>query len=491
MMAVLEESVALIERHYGRKLDLGQLDHSDPQVYEALQRADTIGMFQVESRAQQASLPRMRPERFYDIVVQVAIIRPGPIAGKMASPYLRRRMGREAPDPLHPILEPVLRRTLGVPLFQEQLLRMAMVAARFTGSEAEELRRALGFKRSEKRMKELEVKLRAGMQRNGIIGETQDRIIGSITSFAMYGFPESHAASFALLAYASAYLKVHYLAVFTCALLNHQPMGFYSPATIVKDAQRHGLRVLPVDLNRSAAVCLIEDGDVRLGFNYVRGLRQGTAEEIVCRQPFESVADLARRVPQLHKDEMNRLAAMGALNFVGAGHRRNALWQSALNVQPVGPLLAAVPENVPTAPLRAMTRNERLMEDCLGQGLTLGPHPLQYRRAELDQLRVATAASLSSIPNGHQVRVAGNVIVRQRPSTAKGILFMSLEDETGISNIIVMPQVFEQQRLTILGNPWLLVEGQIQNVDRVVHVRAEAIRALEHPQIVVPSHDFH
>jgi error-prone DNA polymerase len=492
MMAVLEESVALIERHYGRKLDLGQLDHNDPQVYDALQRADTIGLFQVESRAQQATLPRLRPERFYDIVVQVAIIRPGPIAGKMASPYLRRRMGREAADPLHPTLEPVLRRTLGVPLFQEQLLRMAMVASSFTGSEAEELRRALGFKRSEKRMRELEVKLRAGMQRNGIIGETQDRIVGSITSFAMYGFPESHAASFALIAYASAYLKVHYLAVFTCAMLNNQPMGFYAPATLVKDAQRHGLRVLPVDINRSRAVCIVEDGDVRLGFNYVRGLRRVTAEELERRQPYTSIADLARRVPLLQKDEMNRLAAMGALNVLDARDRRDALWQSALAVQPVGELLALEPENTIAKPLRPMNVVERLTEDCQAQGMTLGPHPLAYRRAELDRLHVLRSAQLTSIANGRRVRVAGNVIVRQRPGTAKGILFISLEDETGIANVIVMPDVFEAQRTTILHNAWLLVEGLIQNVDRVIHVRAETITAL--PQVMpvaLASHDFH
>ena len=492
MMAVLEESVQLIEQHYGRKLDLGQLDHKDPQVYDALQRADTVGLFQVESRAQQASLPRMRPERFYDIVVQVAIIRPGPIAGKMAQPYLKRRMGREPADPLHPLLEPVLRRTLGVPLFQEQLLRMAMVAANFTGAEAEELRRALGFKRSVKRMQELEVKLRAGMQRNGITGDTQDRIIGSITSFAMYGFPESHAASFALIAYASAYLKVHYLAVFTCAMLNNQPMGFYHPATLVKDAQRHGLHFRHVDINQSRTVCTLEEGDVRMGLNYVRGLRKIAAQEIVRNQPFTSIPDLSRRVPLLQKEEMTRLAAMGAFNSIGAAHRREALWQAALSVQPVSEMLAHLPESHPQSPLRSMTIGERLSEDCQGQGLTIGPHPLAYRRADLNKLRVTAAAGLAAIRNGSPVRVAGNVIVRQRPGTAKGILFMSLEDETGIANIVVMPDVFEQQRLTILSNPWLLVEGKIQNVDRVVHVLAKNFSALEQPlRAMTPSHDFH
>ncbi len=277
MMAVLEDSLVLIREHYKQEVDLGQLPPDDPKVYAALQKADTIGLFQVESRAQQATLPRMKPVRFYDLVVQVAIIRPGPIVGKMVHPYIARRQGREPVDCLHPLLEPVLRRTLGVPLFQEQLLRMAMVAANFTGGEAEELRRAMGFKRSSERMKGIEVKLRAGMTANGITGATQDTIVQSITSFALYGFPESHAASFALLAYASAYLKCHFLAAFTCALLNNQPMGFYHPAVLIKDAQRHGLRVLPIDITRSEWDCTLENLNLRLGLRYVKGLRAEAA----------------------------------------------------------------------------------------------------------------------------------------------------------------------------------------------------------------------
>jgi error-prone DNA polymerase len=258
MMAVLEDSLEIIRLHHGEEVDLGRLPANDPAVYAALQQADTVGMFQVESRAQMSCLPRLYPKCFYDIVVQVAIIRPGPIVGKMVHPYLKRRQGLEAPEYFHPALEPALARTLGVPLFQEQLLRMAMVAAGFTGGEAEELRRAMGFKRSEVRMKEIEIKLRRGMQSNGITGETQDKVVQSITSFALYGFPESHAASFALLAYASAYLKCHYLAAFTAAMLNNQPMGFYRPATLVKDAQRHGLKYKPIDLTRSDWNCTLE-----------------------------------------------------------------------------------------------------------------------------------------------------------------------------------------------------------------------------------------
>src|SRR5438876_851390 len=259
MMAVLEDSLELIRNHYDEEVDLAHLPQDDPDVYSALQKADTVGMFQIESRAQMSCLPRLRPQRFYDIVVQVAIIRPGPIVGQMVDPFLKRRQGREAVTYPHPSLEPVLERTLGVPLFQEQLLRMAMIAANFTGGEAEELRRAMGFKRSEKRMEEIEAKLRAGMEHNRISPEAQEQIVLSITSFALYGFPESHAASFALIAYASAYLKCHYLAAFTAALLNNQPMGFYHPATIVKDAQRHGLRVLPIDVTKSDWLCTLEE----------------------------------------------------------------------------------------------------------------------------------------------------------------------------------------------------------------------------------------
>jgi error-prone DNA polymerase len=279
MMAVLEDCLELIPRHYGKPVDLAQLPPDDPPVYETLRRADTVGMFQVESRAQMASLPRNAPVKFYDLVVQVAIIRPGPIVGKMMHPYMRRRQGKESVTYAAPSLEPVLERTLGVPLFQEQLLRMAMIAANFTGGEAEELRRAMGFKRSEERMHKIEAKLRSGMTQNGFSPEAQEEIITQISSFARYGFPESHAASFALIAYASAYLKFHYLAAFTAALLNNQPMGFYSPAVLVHDAQLHGLRVKPINALNSEWNCSIEhtikgDKDIpclRIGFRYLRG----------------------------------------------------------------------------------------------------------------------------------------------------------------------------------------------------------------------------
>jgi error-prone DNA polymerase len=389
-------------------------------------------------------------------------------------------------------LDKILKRTLGVPLFQEQLLRMAMAAADFTGGEAEELRRAFGFKRSEKRMEEIEVKLRAGMTKKNITGEAQDKIVKAITSFAMFGFPESHAASFALLAYASAYLRTYYLAAFTCALLNNQPMGFYHPATLIKDAQRHGLRVLPVDINRSGSICTIENFHVRLGLNYVRGLRRQAAEAIVRLQPFSSIEDLARRVPELHKEDLTRLAAIGALNSIGAEHRRDALWQASRASRPAGELLRAVPEFAPEIALRQMTIEERLVADSNGIGMTIGKHPMAYRRAEMDKLRVTPAAELPSIANGRTVRVAGNVIVRQRPGTAKGITFVSLEDETGISNVVIMPDLFEDQRLEILTHPWVMVEGRMQNVDSVIHILAARISPLANPlELGTGSHDFH
>ena len=291
MMAAIQEALTLINTPTPQ-LDMAHLPPDDPEVYRMLQEADTIGVFQVESRAQMATLPRLRPRQFYDIVVEVAIIRPGPIVGQMVHPYINRRAGREPVRYPHPSLEPILKRTLGVPLFQEQLLRIAMVAAGFTGGEAEELRRAMGFKRSERRMKQIETKLREGMQRNGITGETAEEIIRSIVSFALYGFPESHAASFALLVYASAYLKAHYPAAFYTALLNNQPMGFYSPATLVKDAQRHGVRFAGIDVQHSDWNCTVsEDGTIRLGLRYVNGLREEVGRAI------ESVAPPSGSVP--------------------------------------------------------------------------------------------------------------------------------------------------------------------------------------------------
>ncbi len=509
MMAVLEDTLRLIDDHYGEDVDLAHLPPNDPASYAAMRKADTVGMFQIESRAQMSCLPRMRPEKFYDIVVQVAIIRPGPIVGNMVHPYLKRRQGREKVAYPHPALEPVLSRTLGVPLFQEQLLRMAMIAAGFTGGQAEELRRAFGFKRSERRMKEVEVKLREGMDRNGITGGVQDQIIHAITSFALYGFPESHAASFALLAYASAYLKSHYLAAYTAAMLNNQPMGFYSPATLVKDAQRHGLKIKPVDVTKSEWLCTLEGAEgsdplspcppisLRLGMRYIKGMRESAAQAIVRereRAPFTSVDNLALRVPELQKREWILLAETGALNFLnpaGRIHRRDALWQVERASRRTGPLLEHIEEIDGPSPLAPMTPEERLVADFHGAGLTVGPHPMAYCRDELNAQGVLAASGLARIRNGANVQVAGAVICRQRPGTAKGFVFLSLEDETGISNIIITPDIFQQNRFTIVAGRFLLIAGRLQNIDNVISVKAARIESLPVSEAAAASHDFH
>jgi error-prone DNA polymerase len=569
MMAVLEDTIQIISDDYREEVDLAHLPPDDGAVYSALQQADTIGMFQIESRAQMSCLPRLRPQKFYDIVVQVAIIRPGPIVGNMVNPYLQRRLGRAPVEYAHPDLEPVLKRTLGVPLFQEQLLKMAMTCADFSGGEAEELRRAMGFKRSEQRMKHIEVKLRRGMTKKGIVGKTQDEIVDQIASFALYGFPESHAASFALIAYASAYLKCHYLAAFTAATLNNQPMGFYQPFTIIKDAQRHGLKVLPVDVTRSNWECTLEDSGqwtvvsgqkyrgqrsavsdqseimdeellndhrplipdpcLRLGLLCVKGLREEAGRAIVrarAERSFSSVDDLHRRVPELRKDELRKLAAVGALNFIeppGAqasgspaelnhvdlsaiqvgqsmdcrqdacapgANRRDALWQVERVSRDPGPLYERLEETA-RSPLTPMTLNERLNADLRGTGITIGRHPMAHQRAWLDTMKVARAADLKDLDNGRWVKVAGWVIVRQRPGTAKGFVFLSMEDETGISNIIVTPQLFEKYRQELVNYPFLLIEGVLQHQDNVVSVKARRVEPLLVKIEGTASHDFH
>jgi len=460
-------------------------------------------LFQVESRAQMSCLPRLKPKNFYDIVVQVAIIRPGPIVGQMLHPYLKRRQGLEEPVCLHPDLEPVLRRTLGVPLFQEQLIKIAMIAAGFSGGQAEELRRAFGFKRSEKRMREVEVKLREGMERKGIMGEAQERIVQAITSFALYGFPESHAASFALLAYASAFLKCHYLAAFTAAMLNNQPMGFYSPATLVKDAQRHGQRFRPVDILRSDYRCTVEtDGTamyVRLGLNYVRGLNSATAKKIEQQRkgkPFTSLRDLVRRVPELQKDEISALAELGALNALPKDkadrHRRGALWQGELALQPVGELLETAAEDNSISPLEPMTPGQRTYADFSNSGLSIGKHPMSYYRERLRQMGVMDAATAKAQRDGMVLQIAGCVITRQRPGTAKGFVFMSLEDETGIVNIIVQPDLFDRKRQICTTAPYVLVRGVLQSITGVISVKAGDVEELSfHQAAIMRSHDFH
>lgn len=378
-----------------------------------------------------------------------------------------------------------------------------MVVASFTGAEAEELRRAVGMRRSMQRMRNLEGRLREGMTRNGIGPKEQDNIVQAISSFAMYGFPESHAASFALIAYASAYLKVHYLAAFTCGLLNNQPMGFYSPAVLVKDAQRHGLHIRPICIQRSEWLCSIEhepDGSLslRIGLNYAKGLKQTAAEAMASARdaggPFRSVEDLARRVPELGRKDLVLLAQIGALNSLGdVEHRRDALWQVEQAGRAVGPLLQNVTakQDNGSPPLKQMTTDERIVADFAGTGLTCGPHPMSYQRATFRSQGYFSAGDLANCTNNALVRIAGCVIARQRPGTAKGFVFLSLEDETGIANVIITPDLFERERVVVTRNRFLDIQGILQINNGVIHVRASRITAIDIATAEVHSHDFH
>ena len=489
MLAAIEEAIPMIRVNEKIEVDLAHLPQDDPAVYKMLNDADTVGCFQVESRAQMASLPRNAPRRFYDIVIQVAIIRPGPIVGGMVHPFFDRRQGRAPVEYADPCLEPILKRTLGVPLFQEQLLRIAMVAAGFTGGEAEELRRAMGFKRSMERMSAIEERLRRGMTERGISAPAQDQIVKSITSFALYGFPESHAASFALIAYASCYLKARHPAAFLAALLNAWPMGFYHPATLVKDAQRHGVEVFPVDAARSGWKCRWERRGVRLGLRFVHGLRETTGkriEEALAQAAFADTGDLARRC-SLRADELTLLAHAGALASLGLT-RRAALWQVAKVARPSGPLLAEIPVDDPS-PLPEMTPQEETAADYETSQLTTGPHLIQHWRETLQARGILSAAALARRPDGQRVATAGAVIVRQRPGTAKGFVFLTLEDETGLCQAIIRPDLFKQNRRIVVGSGSLVVEGRLQKQDGTLSIKAERFWTLSELE-AIPSHDF-
>jgi error-prone DNA polymerase len=521
MMSVMQDAFELC-RERGRPLDLAHIPTDDAATYEMMQKADTIGVFQIESRAQMATLPRLQPKCFYDVVIEVAIIRPGPIQGDMVHPYLARRAGREAVTYFDPRLEPVLGRTLGVPLFQEQMLKIAMIMADFSGDEAEELRRALSFHRSGERMNRVSVKLIAAMERKGVLPEVIEKIIQAIASFALYGFPESHAISFAILAYGSAYLKVHRAPEFYVSLLNNQPMGFYTPATIVKDASRHGIRIQPVCARESEWRCtVVSDETVRLGFCVVNGLREEHGARLVQEREqaaFASLDDFKRRAP-LTKEELRTLAELGALNCF-AEHRRAAMWRveetvhddllgsgvlgSARASRAVSGALAGNSSRLASsfgeapngaregacAPLKPMTMPERVKADYDTMNLTTGPHPMKLLREQLPN--IWRASDLVSARHGATIQIAGNVICRQRPGTAKGFVFVSLEDETGVSNAIVTPDLFERVRLLITEEPFLIIEGTVQNSENVVLIKAQKIRALAHEQLVgTDSHDFH
>src|SRR5437762_648787 len=517
MMSVMQDAFELC-RERGRPLDLAHIPKDDAKTFEMMQTADTIGVFQIESRAQMATLPRLKPKCFYDVVIEVAIIRPGPIQGDMVHPYLARRAGKEAVTYFDERLKPVLERTLGVPLFQEQMLKIAMIMANFSGDEAEELRRALSFHRSEERMNKVSVKLREAMARNQVAPEVIEKVLHSITSFALYGFPESHAISFAILAYGSAYLKVHRAAEFYASLINNQPMGFYTPATIVKDARRHGVKVKPVCVAQSEWNCtVIADDTIRLGFCVVNGLQREHADDFLRERkerPFSSLEDFRKRAVLLTKDELRRLANLGALNCF-AEHRRAAMRKMeetphddllteagnperksrasdevTLKLSRRDPSTFALDDESKSSPLPRMTLPERVRADYEVMDLTTGPHPMKLVRAQLPD--VWRAIDLAQAKHGSTVRIAGNVICRQRPGTAKGFVFISLEDETGVSNAIVTPDLFEETRLLITEEPFLAIEGEVQNTDNVVLIKAQKIFPLIREGLVgSESHDFH
>ncbi len=529
MLTVLRMHLDLVEQHRGERLDLWQLPHDDPEVYDAICAADTVGVFQIESRAQMNTLPRLRPRQFYDLVVEVALIRPGPIQGEMVHPYLRRRIGSEPVTYLHPSLEPHLARTLGIPLFQEQGMRVAIEIGGFSPSEADELRRAMGHKRSRAKMDVLADKLRERMGARGLDLAVAERIVKQLSAFADYGFPESHAASFALLVYASAFLRWHYMPEFYAAILNAQPMGFYSPASLVEDAKRHGVVVLPPDVSCSSWDCTIEDlppqlpraeevprcpicdpseacehGAVqaaenarvhpfamRVGLRYVRGLGGGVREAIeraISPRP-RSIVEFAERAG-LSSHVLLAMASAGTFDSLEPDRRR-AVWEILRVGQGrAGPLdLPGLEREAPELP--RMTAAEELGTDYARLGLSTRDHPMRLLRGELDARGVTIARALAATPR-KQVKIAGVVICRQRPPTAKGFVFLTLEDETGMVNVVVEPAIFDRTRRDIVGHPALEIDGVLERQDGVVNVKAKEVRPLALPWTDgLRSRDFH
>jgi error-prone DNA polymerase len=531
MLTLIQKCITYVRQTRGITVDLAQLDMDDQAVYDDLSTADTIGIFQVESRAQMNTLPRLKPRKFYDLVVEVAIIRPGPIQGDMVHPYLRRRAGIEEVTYPHPSLEPILARTLGVPLFQEQGMQVAIAAAGFTPSEADALRKAMGHKRSRERMAAICQKLIDGMKRNGIAEDVALRIYNQINAFADYGFPESHAASFALLVYASAYLKHYYAPEFTAAILNAQPMGFYAPGTLIEDAKRHGVRVRPIDIRRSQWDHTLErrkaETFVRLGLRLINGLGPKAKEIFETARadgPFTSVEDFVRRTA-FDRRALRHLAMAGAFDgFLKSEpdleKRRAALWKvldaARGDAGPLAPRSRRSParsaaenetgaanslEGRPNTKLPPMSPGELTEADYRMTGVSLNGHPMLHLRPLMKENGVLSAVEIQKrardgrgpVEDGRVIAVAGLVICRQRPGTAKGFVFLTLEDETGMVNVVITPKRFEQQALLISTSPLLLVRGVLQIEQGVINVRADRFRALqaEVGAEYARSHDFH
>jgi len=489
MLTCIRKAFQLLATHYGLALDLASLPREDPAVYDMLCRADSLGVFQVESRAQMSMLPRLKPRCFYDLVIEVAIVRPGPIQGDMVHPYLRRREGLEPVAYPSEALRSVLGKTLGVPLFQEQAMKLAIVAAGFTPAEADQLRRAMASFRHSGKVAAFRDKLVAGMIARGYQPDFAQRVFAQIEGFGEYGFPESHAASFAHLVYVSAWLKCHHPAVFACALLNSQPMGFYAPAQIVRDAREHGVEIRPVDVNASQWDCSLEQGALRLGFRQISGLAAADAAALVAgRGDGYSSPQAVWRRGGLGRPALEALADADAFGSMGL-RRREALWAvRALQASPP-PLLAQLTESEARPDLPVMSLGEEVVEDYRRLHLSLKAHPLALLRHQLPG--VTGAAELARRPVG-RVSVAGLVLVRQRPGTAGGVIFMTLEDETGISNIIVWPKLFERFRTAILCGRLLKVDGRLQRQGQVIHLLAERITDLTPflQGLTQPSRDF-
>ena len=495
MLSAIRRMLQMVDDGCGQQLKMQDIPAEDPATYEMLCHADSMGVFQVESRAQMAMLPRLRPKKFYDLVVEVALVRPGPIQGDMVHPYLKRRQGKERIEKISPAVDAVLARTFGVPIFQEQVMQLAVVAANFTPGEADQLRRAMAAWKRKGGLEPFEQKLLAGMAANGLPESFARRIIAQIQGFGEYGFPESHAASFALLVYASAWLKRHHPAAFLCALLNSQPMGFYSPSMLIQDARRHGVGVLAPDVVASDWDSRIDhSGAVRLGLREISGLSKAAADRIVAvdrkNRPFFDVADLAARA-RLQRRDLDLLAAADALLSL-AGHRRQAAWAaSAAQVQ--GDLFAGT--MVPEAPvsLSVPSEAENLLADYRHLKLTLRCHPLSLLREQLGARRFVSAAELKIAEHRTPIRTAGIVVGRQRPGTATGIVFVTLEDESGLTNVVVHPQLVERQRRELLGASMLGVYGQLQKEGDVVHLVAKRLVDLSSwlGKLETSSRDFH
>ncbi|HUN69736.1 MAG TPA: error-prone DNA polymerase [Burkholderiales bacterium] len=474
MLSVIRRALCFVSEEKKKPFELSDIPSEDPAVYQMIQQADTVGVFQIESRAQMSMLPRLKPADFYDLVIEVAIVRPGPIQGGMVHPYLRRRQGLEPVIYPSEAVKSVLERTLGIPIFQEQVMQLAMVAAGFTPGEADQLRRSMAAWKKKGGLEPFEERLKDGMRRNGYAPAFADAVYRQILGFGDYGFPESHSASFALLVYASAWLKRHHPAAFLAALLNSQPMGFYSPSQLVQDARRHGVEVRPADAAFSQWDCTLEDeavqgqgSAVRLGLRMVGGLAAAAGERIVANRPCVSVADLAQRA-RLNRRDLNCLAAAGALQTL-AGHRRTAHWVSS-GIENNSPMNVPVMREMPG--LAPPSEGEDIVADYRSIGLTLGRHPLALLRSHLEKLKMMKAENLSLLPHGRRVRAAGLVTCRQRPDTASGVVFVTLEDESGCVNVVVWRSLLERQRRTLLGARLLGVEGVIEREGRVVHLIA-------------------